>query len=96
MCSTEKWRGQRKEPMNKKIEQQKSPNMTNQGKISFRKTKINKQKTKQPPQQQQKINHKRDSGADETIKKKKIQHLCNQNPGMGEGRGWCCKSTPSG
>jgi len=42
--------------------------MTNQGKISFRKTKINKQKTKQPPQQQQKINHKRDSGADETIK----------------------------
>ena len=45
--------------------------MTNQGKISFRKTKINKQKTKQPPQQQQKINHKRDSGADETIKKKK-------------------------
>lgn len=49
MCSTEKWRGQRKEPMNKKIEQQKSPNMTNQEKISFKKTKMNKQKTKQHP-----------------------------------------------
>lgn len=43
MGSTAEWRGQRKESMNLKIEQQKLSNLSNREKIDWKKTRIEPQ-----------------------------------------------------